>query len=71
MILENVHGNYSGKNDLPKPTNHEGECPSYLQLREEANTWVNNGLGMHFQEFTFPKSQKHAFKKWVTSQIRI
>ena len=43
--------------------NHEGECPSYIQLHEEENAWVNNGLGMHFQSFICPRSQKSVFPK--------
>ena len=33
--------------------------------------WVHHGLGMHFQAFTCPTSQKHIFQKWVAYQIRI
>ena len=44
---------------------------SPMRMGEEWNIWLNNGLGMHSQAFTFPRSQKHVFKKWVASQIRI
>ena len=47
------------------------ESQTWMRMGEEWNKWVNNGLGMHFQAFTFLRSQKHIFQKWVNSQIRI
>ena len=52
-----------------KQPRHEGKCTGALKRMREKNRWMKNGMGMHFQAFTFPRSQKNVFEKWVASQI--
>ena len=41
----------------------EGECPSYLELCEEANTWVNEWLGLPFPSIYLAHKSKFIFPK--------
>ena len=57
-----IHGKNKGNNEKC-----EGECPSYLQLREEENTWVNKWLGKAFLSIYLPKKPRKRFPKMGNS----
>ena len=52
----------------PKSWRETHRSSSYVR---ERNWWMNNWMGMPFQAFTFPRSQKHIFPKMGGFPIRI